>query len=61
MFQRHFGRGSSVHFQTLKTKKLRYKYYKRIATGDNGNIQSDDQEEINGTVNINGLLMVCSR
>ena len=56
-----FQRGSSVHFQTLKTKKLRYNYYKRIATGDNGNIQSDDQEEINGTVNINGLLMVCSR
>ena len=37
-------------------KKLSYKYYnKRITTRDNGNVQSDDQEEIklNSTINAN--------
>ena len=38
------------------TKKLRYKYYnKRIATRDNDNVQSHDQEEskLNSTINAN--------
>ena len=38
LFQRRFGRVSSVHFQALRKKKLSYKYYnKRITTCDNGN------------------------
>ena len=38
LFQRRFGRVSSVHFQALRKKKLSYKYYnKRITTRDNGN------------------------
>ena len=56
LFKRYFQRVSSVHFQTILMKKLRYKYYnKRITTRDNGNVQSHDQEEskLNSTINAN--------
>ena len=46
LFQRRFGRVSSVHFQALMMKKLGYKgYNERITARDNDNIQSHDQEE----------------
>ena len=57
IFQQRFGRVSSIHFQTLLMKKLRYKYFnKLIRTCDNGNGQSHhDQEESssNSTINLN--------
>ena len=43
-------------FQALMMKKLSHKYYnKRIATRDNGNVQSHDQEgsKLNSTINAN--------
>ena len=45
-----------VHFQALLMKTLRYKYEnEQIATRDNGNVQSHDQEEskLNSTINTN--------
>ena len=56
LYQRRFGRASSVHFQPLMVKKSRYKHYnKRITTRDNGNVQSHDREEskLNSTINAN--------
>ena len=43
-------------FSRFYNEKLRCKYYnKQITTGDNGNVQSHDQEEskLNGTINTN--------
>ena len=54
LFQGFFGRVSSVHFQALMMKTLRYKCYnKRIKTCDNGNVQSHYKEEstLNSTIN----------
>ena len=51
--KRRFGQNSSVHFQTLMMKKLRYKFYnEQITTCDNGNVQCHDQEEskLNSTI-----------
>ena len=56
LFQRRFERVSSVHFQVLMVKKLRYKYYnERITIPDNGNVQYHDQEEskLNSIIKVN--------
>ena len=56
LFQRCFGRVSSVYLQALMMKKLNYKCYnQRITTRYNGNVQSHDQEEskLNSTINAN--------
>ena len=51
LFQQHFESVSSVHFEALMMKKLRYKYYnKHIATCDNDNAQSHDQKENQGRI-----------
>ena len=57
LFQRRFGRVSSVHFQVLMMKKSRCKNCNwRNTTRDNGNVQSHNQEEskLNSTINANG-------
>ena len=50
MLGRHFGPVSSVYFQALMMKKLRYS--KQITTRNDGNVQSHDQEksQLNSTI-----------
>ena len=60
LFQRHSGRVSSVHFQALIIKRVKLPVlHKRIATRDNGNVQSHDQEEskLNCTITANRVLI----
>ena len=51
LFQQYFESVSSVHFQALMMKKLRYKYYnKHITTCDSDNTQLHDQKENQGAI-----------
>ena len=53
MLGRHFKPISSVYFQALMLKKLRYS--KQSTTRNNGNVQSHDQEksQLNSTITTN--------
>ena len=55
LFQRHFEGVSSVNFQNLMIKILRYKYYnKQITTRNDDNVQSHDQVKNKYSSTING-------